>query len=494
MVGFFNFTDGANPALSPFLLPATSLASLINCNIHRNIGSITKELGYSRVENQLRVGKNINSVYDFRSAASTQRTLATLNNAADTATELYTRTTGAWSEITAAESSWILANVEVDFETFVGFAFAVGYSETANDFIISASIDSTGTFSIATNVTSMPRAKYIRRYRDRLYIANCKVGGTIYPFRVYFSTIPSAGTITWQSVDFIDVDFADEITGIEVNFDRLFIFTETNTYFYDQTQLKLAWDIGCPSHRTLATTSVNLVWANQYGAWVSVQGGFPQNIGGPIIDYLRASSAPEDWFAEMVEEEYWLYIGTITVDGETYENACWIWNFQTSSWRLRLFPSPIKSFARVLSSNQFRMFMGDADGQIWNYSKYTDTTPIYADKYINSYSSAIPIPSRFELAAFKLETYDQTIYIDEVITYANRASNLNIMARVIDKNTRQLTDYRTLGSITKYQQDFRGKQVQGTLIQLKGTEVSKNPPWEFYGCEVNLTKSSDLPD
>jgi hypothetical protein len=493
MVGFFNFTDGANPALSPFLMPATALNSLVNCNVTHNLGAITKELGYSRVGGVIRAGKDVNTIYDFRATSANQRYLATVNNAANNATELW-QYTGSWAEITAAESAWNIDGVDTEFETFIGFAFAVGYSPTDNDYIVSASINSSGAFSTSTNVTNMPRAKYIRRYRDRLYIANCKVSSTVYPFRVYFSTIPSAGAISWQSVDFVDVDFAEDITGIEVNFDRLFIFTESNTYFYDQTQLKLAWDIGCPSHRTLATTSVNLVWANQYGVWVSEQGGYPTNIGGPIIDYLRASTNPSAWFSEMIEEEYWLYIGSVTVDGETYFNACWIFNFPTSSWRLRLFPNPIISFGRALIGGQFRNLMGDTNGQVWNYSKYTDATPIYADEYVNSYSTAIPIPSKFELAAFKLETYDNEVYIDQVVAYAKKAAGVNVMARVIDNSSRALTDYRSLGQLKSYQEVFTGRNVQGTLIQLKGTEVSKNPPWEFYGVEVNLRKNSDLPD
>src|SRR5690606_18510045 len=90
------------------------------------------------------------------------------------------------------------------------------------------------TFSTTANVTDMPQARYITRYRDRMYVANLKIGSTLQPYRVVFSSVPVSGTLSWTpATDFFDVDYGQAITGLGSAFNRLMIFTDSSAWSYD---------------------------------------------------------------------------------------------------------------------------------------------------------------------------------------------------------------------------------------------------------------------
>jgi hypothetical protein len=513
MVSFFNFVDGANYGVSPFLVSQTELSELETASVSDELGLISKEPGYFIAGSAI-PGRTDKSIFGFWTIydpiTQLTREYAVVNNAGNTDLELWSRESSigsytAWAEITAAEAAWTQHNRQVNFETFISKVFAVADLENPSGVIDGVSFSTTG---LAAN---MPNAKYIKKYRDRLYVANCKKGSTNYPYRIYFSTIPAAGSITWEDVNFIDVDFQEEITGLEANFDRLLIFTATKTYIYDQENLKLGWQVGCPYGSLIASDSVNTVWANSYGVWATVQGGQPQNIGGKVLPFLeytflnQSSAASRPYSAAMVNGEYWLYIGStpVPVKDKSYSNLALVFNFQTSGWRLRPFSSAKRAFYKFYDYflNKDRLLMGSSIGTIWMYgtprvdwySPTADLKAITADSYVDA-NNNVPIASSFTLPPFKLESYDVQMYIDKIVPYVRNAGNLELTARILDNQSEALTEWFPIATLSKYQQEFSAKQIQGTLLQVRGSEIGKNTAWEFYGVEVLLSKSSDLKD
>ena len=177
-------------------------------------------------------------MHHFRQSSSVEKILATVNNAAGTNLVLAYNNAGTWTDIALANAWDAYEDCDVEMEDFINYCFFVGYDDTDSVFLPVGSLTGT-TFSTSTNVTNMPKAKYIKRYRDRLYIGNCDISGTAYPYRVYFSSVPSAGSISWTvASDFIDVDYSEAITGLGENWDRLMIFTEFSAYVYNQSEKK----------------------------------------------------------------------------------------------------------------------------------------------------------------------------------------------------------------------------------------------------------------
>jgi len=479
-----NQSAGVNSNVSPFLQPQDSPTVLNNCVTSYKIGSIVKDVGYSAVGNALQADKSILGLFDFKEAGGTQKMLATVDDATSDDTQLFYKTdAGAWTEITGAETAWAnKAGITVSMESFIGYTFFAGYGST-DGYLPVASLIGT-TFSTSTNVTDMPKAKQVIKYRDRLYAINCQIGATSYPFRIYRSSVPSAGAITWTvATDFNDVDTGEELVGAGSNWDRLVAFTEDNAYFYDQSSFKLTWATGCSSWRTIKNSGPYMIWGNSDGVWIS-SGGQPENISGPVIDYFRASN-PRLWFSECVDEEYWIYIGNVTVNGLSYSNLALVFNIPTNQWRTREFSHPITSFARKNLSGAKRLYMGSSNGKVYDKGKHTDSTLVKLDD-----TSAFG--SNFELAPTALQTLLITKESDNFVAYADKAVGLKLSWRTLDKNTRAYSEYQPLGELTKYINTFDVNLKDAAILQISGAEYGGNEFWSFFGFEMEVEKHSDI--
>jgi len=471
-------------------MPEGSATVLNGCDPTWKLGALVKDLGYSRVSTQIESGKPIRGLYNFRQNAATQKMLATVDDSTSDDTQLFYKTAaGAWTEIGGAETAWAnKATMDVEMEAFIEYCFFVGYSDT-DGFLPPASLTGT-TFSTATNVTSMPGAKYIRRYRDRLYIANCDIAATAYPYRVYFSSVPTAGAITWTvASDFIDVDYSEHVTGLGENWDKLVIFTEYSAYMYNQQEFKKVWDVGCTNNRTIKNQGAYMIWCNRDGVWLSTGGGYPQNISGNVIDFFR-NGTPVDFFATLVDEEYIIYVGTVTVNGVTYSNTELIFDIPTQTWRWRENTDNMTILASYNDSGKLRRYMGDDDGNVWDKSKYTDNSLVYTDTTVSG--TGVPIAVNFELAPIWAGDANVVKQIKEITAYAERAGGLKLKYRVVDRNSRALTDYMPLGELTKYVNNFDVNVKGGALIQIAGSEYGSNPYWSFFGYALDAEPQSNI--
>ena len=498
LITFTNWLRGVNTNISPILEPSTSTISTTTgaptvMNGVTNawkLGTLIKDTGYSQVGSQIVAGKTIGGLYNFVQSAATEKMLATLNNAGDTATSLYARSNGAgaWNQITGT-SAWSTTGQKVEMQGFLGYCFFVGYSAGTDTFLPVASLTGT-TFSTSTNVTSMPQGKYIVRYRDRLYVLNCYSSGAL-PYRVYFSSVPTAGAITWTpATDFFDVDYDLYITGAGTNWDKLVIFTPYNSYIYDQTQLKQFCAQGCSNHRTIANCGSYMIWANMDGVWVST-GGQPQQIAGEVIDFIRNGN-PANFYATVVDEVYHLYVGTVTVNGITYSNCTLKFNIGISTWEWREYSGNFQAFAPYLSSGKRRLYMADNNGQVWDKGKYTDATLVSGDAQATAGTGGNAIGANFELAPMYFDDLGSTKNTTDLFVFAERAQGLNMKARIIDRNTRILTPYVPLGQLTKWINPFQMDIKKGVFMQLAGSEYSTNPYFSWYGFAIDVEKAGKI--
>lgn len=477
VINFTNWAEGLYTDVSPPLVPTNALLVSSNVNTSYKIGSILKRPGYTKIGAALQSNKSITGLHNFRQSAATQKMLATANNSGDTATQLFYSTGGNWTELTDAETAWTnYEDCKVEMEDFISYCFFVGYDSTDGVFLPPRSL--TGTTFGTTNTTSMPNAKYIKRYRDRLYIGNCDITGTPYPYRVYYSSVPSAGSITWTvASDFLDIDYSEEVKGLGENWDLLVIFTEYSAYLYNQTEFKKTWDVGCSNHRTIKNSGAYMIWANRDGVWIST-GGRPQNVAGRIIDFIRYANMTNS-FAEVVDEEYHLYLGSVVVDGITYSKCAAILNIPTMTWRIHEYYGTSTIFGKYYSAGQDYLFMGMSSGEVFRLGKYTDTTLLTAD-------DTTPIHSWFQTGLLSLEAPEQCKEIDKIIAYSDRAQTLELRCRVVDQNVQTLSRFTPMGQLRKYINEFQVKSDGGNFLQIEGSENGSNPYWSLFGLSVDF--------
>jgi hypothetical protein len=480
-------TKGSNTELSPLTYPLDQPVMLLGCNNTWKLGAITKDTGYAIVAAQIQAGKSVLGLYNFRQVEGTEKVLATVDDATSDDTQLFYRANGAgnWTEIADAETAWAnFAGIKVEMESFIGYCFFVGHGST-DGFLPVASLTGT-TFSTATNVTDMPKAKFIKRFNGQLYVANCQIGATNYPYRVYNSSFPSAGAITWTvATDFKDVDYSESITGMEEAWGKLVVFTEYQTYFYDLSTWKPVWSQGCASHRTIKKKGPYMIWCDYDGVWVST-GGQPQNISGEIRSFYLAGD-PRTYFAEIVDEQYFLYLGNVTVKGVSYSNLLAVFDIGKSNWWFRELAQPITSLAKYNESGRLRLYMGTADGQVMYKGKYTDSTLLKSDNGTDISSSA-------ELAPFNLGSLDRYQRLNSLIAFADKPGGVKVYARVIDSNSVITTPYRSIGELTQYINELDERAEEGVILQLKLEETGQNEYWSFLGYVLDVDLTSRIPN
>lgn len=486
---YANFLGGAQANISPLLQESTQPSVVCACRFDHKFGAVTKDVGYSRVGDVIQANKSITGLYHFIQSPTVNKVLATANIAAGTNLQLKYNNAGTWTNIDVGSTWDAFEDCKVEMVGFIGYCFFVGYDSTDNVFLPVASLTGT-TFSTATNVTGMPQGKYVIRYRDRIYVINSYYGATAYPFRVCFSSVPVAGAITWTvASDFFDVDFGYELTGAGENWDKMVLFTDYDCYFYDQSSLKKAFSIGCSAHRTIKNYGQYMVWANGDGVWLST-GGQPQNIASPVMDFIRGAT-PRNFFAEVIDEEYILHVGNVTVNGYSYTNVELHFNFVNSSWWWREDYNSMTCFAKYNDSGVIRRYMGDTVGTVWDKAKYTDTTLISADGVYTAFAG-YDISSILELPPMHLGTLDTEKALRKLTAYAERAQGVTLQGRVLDRNTRVLTPYKPIGKLNNFITTFDINLDKGVLLQLMLTETSKNPYWSFYGVSLDINKFSKI--
>lgn len=486
----FQHLKGMNAGLSPFLQPDDSPVILNGVNPSYQLGALLKDLGYYRVGGAVVANKSPTGLFNFRQTGA-EKILTTINNSGGTNLTLKYNNAGTWSDISIGAAWDAFEDCKVEMESFINYCFFVGYDSTDAVWLPVASLTST-TFSTATNVTDMPNAKYIKRYRDRLYLANCYYSGAAYPYRVYFSSVPTAGAITWTPAsNFIDVDFGEQLTGLGSHWDRLIAFTESSAYLYDQSSFKKVWDTGCSAHRTIQNSGAYMYWINYDGLWRS-SGGQPENIGGPINKFIFVGT-PRNFFSTIVDQEYRTFIGTVTVDGDTYTNCEIIFNIQTQMYMIRENAHVFTTYAKFMDSNGIpRVYMGATDGNIYQKSKYYDSTIYYADGYVSGGTAGSAIHADVEFAPIKLGDLNTKYNIKTLTAYSEKAQGVNLSMRVLDKNLRALTPYKKIGQLTQYMNNFDVNVNKGVLMQLRLSEYSSLPYFSLYGFELDGVPYSKL--
>jgi hypothetical protein len=466
-----NFLIPPSTELSPFLLDDRQLSICNGVNLGWKKGSITKDLGYSKVGTTLEASKPITGLHNFRQSSSIQKILATINNSAGTNLTLKYNNSGTWTDINVGTTYNGYEDSKTFMEDFIGYCFIVGYDSSDGVYLPSASLTGT-TFSTSTNVTDMPQAKFIKRYRDRIYVGNCKYSGTTYPYRVFFSSVPTAGAITWTpSSDYIDVDFSEDITGLGSNWDKLAVFTEFSTYIYDQDSMTKMCDIGCINGSTVQNLGSNIIWANKDNVWIST-GGRPTPIANDISELIK-NSTPSAWRSAVVGREYYLYLGDTEANGLAYNNCLAIFDSELGYWRWRELYDHITSLARYTSSDEDFLYLGASDGMVHVKSKYTDNSPVYTD-------DGNAILAHFRTKAYHFGDPSVEKSIIKLVAYCKEAQQLTFRFRVWNKNNEVVMPFTDIGQLKEVITTF-DKKITGHFIEFEGKEISKNPPFEFYG-------------
>ncbi|MCK9370274.1 hypothetical protein M0R04_10240 [Candidatus Dojkabacteria bacterium] len=440
------------------------------------VGPVVKVRGYALKGTQVLNNYQILGLTGGYKTDGTTKLIAVADGASNSDAYTYNPATNVWTPHQLSLST----GSKAEFEYFLDGFFMVNFTEATrfNDY---------AQWYTTTNVTSAPKAKYIKHYLSRLYLGYVVDGASTYGSRVIYSELPndaSPQTISWNNAtNFIDVaiDDGDVIKGLSVNSNRLLIFKENSLYRYDTNTLyKVPGAPGTVSHRSIQELQGVTLYLNSSGIWL-YDGSTSKLISRKIKEVIEGISTKNlsDSNSYTRGDHYYVYVGDVNntstgltinkclIDYDISKNACSVRSLAHNptvfvSYRdarsaityndATLTYNNAETTYNGLIDSADRIFFGDDDGNVFQQ----DTT--------NSFSGTD--------ISFTLETKDYYLgypasfkLFQKVIVFVNGIKSCTIQFKLDDG------DWKTLGKIKETQTELsfpsgsRGKRIKFRILE-----------------------------
>lgn len=370
-----DLSGGMNASTAPLFMADNECELIQNYHLD-NLGLLTKRNGVAYLIGQIVDNMSILNMFYFKDSQGTDYSNVLVGiNATGGATSVTKKiAANAWSDSQTGNTASAIPH----FTTFIDYVFRTNGSDVMSS---SSDLSSWGT----TNCVATIKPKFCWVWEDRLYYGYDN-SSTKYPSRIGWSELP-AGTplaLTFGANNWADInpDDNDSITWGEPFGKVSLIFKNEALYRWTFGQVepdRMPGTVGTPQGLTVKQTQGICFWANKFGVWALTNPyGIPQLISKkmqPFIDQISSLTAMR---AEVDDDHYYLYIGNVTVNSESYSNVVLVYTISKKTWHYETYPFAITAMARFkdntlgTTSIYNSIYMGDSDGFV--YRKNTGTT------------------------------------------------------------------------------------------------------------------------
>ena len=357
-----DLSEGIIQGIDEAIAPVNSVYLAVNFLFNKKIGRAVLRSGATQIGSQIVNDKSCLGLYQHNTTGGTKVPLAVFNDSGDANADVYAYSGGSWSKATED----LTQGEECDFVTFLDTTAILNGSDACR-----STADGTSWVTTGGNldIANMPQGKYGIEFKDRVYIAG--VSGNL--DRLYYSSIPSGGAVSWTSGNgYIDIEpeeGAGAITGLAKVPGYLLIFKERSMKRWDSnsTYPESMITIGCPSQKAIVQTKQSVFYFNKRGIYETI-GGYPRKISRRIQDIIDA--IPSSYYSSVSgwgDGEYvYFSIGDITLDDLSLNNCIVTYHINSETWSLFSLPNEIKYFGNYVDSNGDEFTMGgDDDGNVW---------------------------------------------------------------------------------------------------------------------------------
>jgi len=454
------------------------------------IGPIHKVRGYTQRGATVNSNYNIlGAVNAYKPSDGTRKQIVVADGLASSDAYTYNPITDAWTKHNLSLTS----GSKAEFESFLDGFFMVNFTEATrwNDL---------AQWYTTTNVTNAAKAKYIKQYLSRIYLAYVVSGGTTYPSRVTYSDLPSGTpmTVAWNdTVNHFDVDTedGDVIKGLEVNANRLLIFKENSLHRYDtNTRYKVPGCPGTVSSRSIGNIQGWTLYLHSTGIW-GYDGSSSRLLSRKIKDIIDgiATKSFINACCWIKGDHYYLYVGDINnpKTGLTISKCLIDYDVAKTAFTWRsLEKEPLifcnypddrsgvtynsatityndaDTMYNALMSAEERVYFGNTDGAVYqfdtgmNYDGSSITFLIETKDYYLGY------PSLYKL-------------LQKVQVFVDSGKGVTIQFKMDDK------DWKTLGRVDKTQTELIFPDASRCQrVRFRVSESSKGGRFAFEGLEI----------
>lgn len=423
----------------------------LNVDFDVEIGSAVTRLGTGIVGSQLVDNMSILGLQDFRDAdGSNHALLATINAVGGATSVVYKVGTG-------TIRTGLTASKKMRFVTFLDAVLMLNGFDAEASYDGASVITTGGAFDLA-NIPGSNKCNIGLEWLSRVYLA----GDTANPDRLYYSSTPVAGAISWTSGNgYIDIepeDGAGGIKGLGKVPGFLLIFKERSMtrWNFDSAFPESLIDLGTPSHESIVSAGGICAFfsasSRDTRGFYITNGDRPTPISHDRLRNIKKwvdaiPVANEANIAGWGTSRYFAWsVGDLTVDGVTYTNVVLRWNRILDQWSVRTYPTEFKVFSSYVdASGNNTIVGGDDDGQVIEIDK-TDT---YTD-YNNQ-------PIQFEVQ-----------YHEENFGFNQSKS----IGKSFIVNSRNMKGARM--EIATDEKVYELNQIEGRITELKNDEDIKN--------------------
>jgi len=461
-----NLSGGMNAKATPLILKDEECEQIINYNLDTT-GALTKRPGYDVFGSQMIAARRVLGLFQYTNTATPAETtqLAVVDNATPNATVIYYNNSGTWAT-SKTNDTYAATRTNFNryrFATFLNYVFRVNGTD-----VVGSSINVNGSAWGTTNCPATITPSFIAVYQDRGYAAR---SGAANGSRLYFSSLPSAGVITWTvGTDYIDInpDDGDEITALENNGNRLLIFKNRSMYRWNYGQVEPDRLIGIgTSSQECVRTNFDLgitFFANEYGAY-AYSGNRPKLISRKIQKWIDAIPAADlnSMCAETDADHYYLYMSdSMTVDGRVYTNVMAVYTISLDAWVIYTLNTPARVMNKLIQSSAEDIYFGNTQGRTYKFNSGTAD-----DSGGASFNTAANINGEILTKEYLL-SFPERSTIDSLYTISNQRVEANVFYS-IDRNEK----FTPLGNIIKRFSSFPvGKD--GNTFRVRITDNSMN--------------------
>ncbi len=457
---FKEFSNGMLDDLSvaDSVMPSNAVRKAINVMFDRPRGAITQRLGTTKLGDTLSAGNAINGLFGHRvSTAAYCWLLGAANGVVK-----YLNGSAVW---TTLKDSWT-TTAKVRFLTYLDSTAIMNGTDAVISWTGNGAVTTTGG---NLDVANFPITKFATVLNSRVFAA----GNATYPYRLYASSLQSASAISWtagnKNIDIYPNDGSGVITGLSGNGKVILIFKERTIFRYDDNSLDKVANIGTTSYESIVTDDNGVVYFFGQGAsgvgFYKTTGGFPVKISRQVTKWVEAiaSTFYTSVVAYMDGKKIVWSIGSATIDGTVYSNACLVYNIADQTWEARNYADSFRVFSPYIDANGAMFIVGgDTDGMVQKMD--TGTT-----------DNGSSIVSECEFAPILLSERGRTKKVDEMLTYATHFQGLDFLMKTNGG------DYKKVGSIISREQEFPSCSFSGHTFYPKITCVNSGTPFQFDG-------------
>lgn len=418
-----NLSGGMNAKASPLIIKDSEAELIINYNLDTT-GALTKRNGYDVFATQPVAAKRVHGLTQYTNTSSSAETtqVMVVNNSGDTNAVIYYNSSGTWAT-SKTDDTAVASFTNFNRARFITF---LDYLHRINGVqVVATSNNVNGSSWGTTNAPTVITPSFGAVFQDRVYVAR---NGVAAASRVFFSSLPASGTVTWNTAaDFFDVnpDDGDEITGLENNGNRLLLFKRRSMYrwTFGLTEPDRLFSAGTHSQECVKT-NLDLgitFFANEYGAY-AYTGGRPKLISRKIQKWFDAIPAADldDMCAEVDQDHYYLYLSdSMTVDGTAYANIMAVYTISLDAWVIYSLHTPVRVMNKLIQSASEDIYFGSSNGRTyqWNSGLADDSGGANGDTAVDIHSQFI---SKEDLLTFPQKTTVQ--YLDIVSQFAQKTN------------------------------------------------------------------------